>query len=260
MTALGESMSVSDALQRLLLDMGQQRALDGVLRLVVDRLAEEEQVALARIWLLQPGDICATCSMREECPDQTRCLHLVSSAGRSRIENADPWTRIDGGFRRMPLGVRKVGRIGGTGECVSVMDIQKNAEWIARPDWAHDEGIRGFAGQPLVFKGEILGVLAIFTRTPLGQPCLDWLRTIADLAAASIANTHAFEEIQSLRAQLELENAYLREEVSEARSFGDIVGHSSALRNIIQQIELVAPTDANVFFIGVYPGRPVTFP
>ena len=250
MTALGERMSVSDALQSLLLEMGQQRALEGVLRVVVDRLAAEEHIALARIWLLRPGDICTTCPMREECPDRTRCLHLVSSAGRSRAEGADPWTRIDGDFRRMPIGVRKVGRVAATGECVSVMDIQENSEWIARPDWATVEGIRGFAGQPLVFKGDILGVLAIFTRTTLGQPCLDWLRTIADLAAASIANTRAFEEIETLRGQLELENAYLREEVSEARSFGDIVGHSPALRNIIQQIELVAPTDASVLILG----------
>ena len=250
MTGLGERMSVSDALQSLLLEMGQQRALEGVLRVVVDRLAAEEHIALARIWLLRPGDICSTCPMREECPDQTRCLHLVASAGRSRMEGADPWTRLDGDFRRMPLGARKVGRIGASGECVSVMDIEKDAKWIARPDWAREEDIRGFAGQPLVFKGDILGVLAVFTRTPLGQPCLDWLRTIADLAAASIANARAFEEIETLRGQLELENAYLREEVSEARSFGDIVGHSPALRNIIQQIELVAPTDASVLILG----------
>ena len=32
MTTLGERMSVSDALQSLLLEMGQQRAFDGVLR------------------------------------------------------------------------------------------------------------------------------------------------------------------------------------------------------------------------------------
>ncbi len=250
MTGLGDRMSVSDALQSLLLEMGQQRALDGVLRVVVDRLAGEERIALARVWLLRPGDVCSTCPMREECPDQTRCLHLVASAGHSREAGVDPWTRLDGDFKRMPLGARKVGRIAGTGECVSVMDIQKDTEWIARPEWAHAEGIRGFAGQPLVFKGEILGVLAIFTRTPLGQACLDWLRTIADLAAASIANTRAYEEIESLRAQLELENAYLREEVSEARAYGDIVGQSPALRNIIQQIELVAPTDASVLILG----------
>ncbi len=250
MLALGERMSVSDALQSLLLEMGRQRALDGVLRVVIERLAEEEHIALARVWLIRPGDICVTCPMRQECPDQTRCLHLVASAGHSKAKNAESWTRIDGDFRRMPVGTRKVGRIAATGKCVSVMDIQKNAEWIARPDWAREEGIRGFAGQPLVFKGEILGVIGIFTRTTLGQPCLDWLRTIADLAAASIANARAFEEIESLRGRLELENAYLREEVSEARAFGDIVGNSPALRTIIQQIELVAETDASVLILG----------
>jgi transcriptional regulator with GAF, ATPase, and Fis domain len=105
-------------------------------------------------------------------------------------------------------------------------------------------------GQPLIFKGDILGVLAIFTRKPLSQDCLDWLRMIADLVAASIANTRAFEEIQSLRTQLELENAYLKEEVCDARAYGDIVGQSPALRNIIQQIEVVSPTDANVLILG----------
>ena len=54
MTTLGERMSVSGALHSLLLEMGQQRAFDGVLRVVVDRLAEEEHIALARIWLLRP--------------------------------------------------------------------------------------------------------------------------------------------------------------------------------------------------------------
>jgi len=93
-------------------------------------------------------------------------------------------------------------------------------------------------------------VTAIFTRTPLTPHCLDWLRMIADLVAASIANARAFDEIQSLRTQLELENAYLKEEVTDARAFGEIVGQSAALRNIIQQIELVAPTDASVLILG----------
>lgn len=250
MPALGERMSVSDALKNLLLDIGQQRSLAAVLRVVVAGLAGEEHIGLARIWLIRPGDICSKCPMAGECPDRTRCLHLVASAGRSLADDARAWDRLDGDFARFPLGVRKVGRVGASGECVAVLDVPQNTQWIAQPDWAHREAIRGFAGQPLVFKGEILGVLAIFTRTPLGQHCLDWLRMIADLAAASIANARAFEEIQSLRTQLELENAYLKEEVSEARAFGEIVGQSPALRSIIQQIELVAPTDASVLILG----------
>lgn len=250
MAALGDRMFVSDVLKNLLLEIGQQRSLRAVLRVVVERLAGEEHVALARIWLIRPNTDCHSCPLPVECSDQNRCLHLVASAGRPLREEGTSWDRVDGEFARFPLGVRKVGRIGATGECVSVRDVQKDTEWIARPDWARKEAIRGFAGQPLVFKGEILGVLAIFTREPLSQHCLDWLRMIADLVAASIANTRAFEEIQTLRAQLELENAYLKEEVSDARAFGEIVGQSPALRNILRQIELVAPTDANVLILG----------
>jgi transcriptional regulator with GAF, ATPase, and Fis domain len=250
MAALGERMSVSDPLKKLLLRVGQQRSLEAVLRVVVQGLAEEEHIALARIWLIRPGDICSRCPMAGECPDRSRCLHLVGSGGRSVIEGAPSWDRLDGDFSRFPLGVRKVGRIGASGECLAVLDVQQDTEWIARPDWARDEGIRGFVGQPLVFKGEILGVLAIFSRAPLSQHSLDWLRMIADLAAASIANARAFEEIETLRAQLELENAYLREEVSDARAFGAIVGQSPALRGIIQKVDLVAPTDASVLILG----------
>jgi transcriptional regulator with GAF, ATPase, and Fis domain len=250
MTTLGERMSVSDALKNLLLEIGQQRSLDAVLRVVVERLAGEENIALARIWLIRPGGACSKCPMPEKCFDQDRCLHLVASAGRSLVSDARSWDRLDGEFARFPLGVRKVGRVGATGECVAVLDVQKDTEWIARPAWVREESIRGFVGQPLVFKGDILGVLAIFTRSPLSQRCLDWLRMIADLVAASIANARAFEEIQALRTQLELENAYLKEEVCDAKAFGEIVGQSPALRSIIHQIELVAPTDANVLILG----------
>ena len=60
----------------------------------------------------------------------------------------------------------------------------------------------------------------------------------------------AFEEIQRLRLQLELENEYLLEEVSELHDFGDIVGQSPALATILKQIDMVAPTDASILIGG----------
>lgn len=60
----------------------------------------------------------------------------------------------------------------------------------------------------------------------------------------------AFEEIQHLKAQLELQNTYLQEEVVEAKAFGNLVGQSAALKSIIGQIDLVAPTEASVLILG----------
>jgi len=58
------------------------------------------------------------------------------------------------------------------------------------------------------------------------------------------------KEIQSLRHQLEMENAYLNEEVLDVQAYGDIIGSSPALETILKQIEMVGPTDANVLITG----------
>ncbi|HSF06259.1 MAG TPA: GAF domain-containing protein, partial [Methylomirabilota bacterium] len=128
----------------LLLDMASERSLDALLVLFVRRLAERPPIALARVWLIGPGDICSTCPMRTECPDQTACLHLVASAGRPSAASGEDWSRLDGQFRRFPLGVRKVGQIAATGQAIVIPDIAADSTWIVRPDWARREGIRGF--------------------------------------------------------------------------------------------------------------------
>jgi transcriptional regulator with GAF, ATPase, and Fis domain len=143
------------------------------------------------------------------------------------VAPAEDWSRTDGAFRRFPLGVRKIGRIGVTGEAVRIADVTREREWIMRPEWASAEAIRSFAGQPLTVRGKVLGALAVFSRTPLGDP-----------------------EIARLREQLELENAYLRDEVKAVLRFGEIIGRSGALPKALHQVELVAPTDAGVLITG----------
>ena len=69
--------------------------------------------------------------------------------------------------------------------------------------------IRGFAGQPLVHRGEVLGVLALFARGPTDADSMGWLRMMADHAAAVIAMAPAFAEIEALKKKLELEDGYL---------------------------------------------------
>ena len=244
MTVLGET------LQEIAFAAAESHALDEVLDRIVRGLAETAGLALARIWLLGPGDVCATCSMREECPDQTRCLHLVASAGRPLAQPPELWARTDGSFRRMPLGVRKVGTIGATAEPIWVPDVREDSTWIARPEWARSEEIRSFAGHPLVFRGEVLGVLAVFCRHGIDAATFGWLRAFAAQASIAIANAHAFGELARLRDRLELERDYLREEVRATRAAGPILGESAALRAVLEQIELVAQTDASVLVQG----------
>ncbi len=239
-----------ESLQALALEIAQERSVEDALKKIVTGLAQQPGVALARIWLKGPGDICVKCPMRLKCPAQTECLHLVASGGNPSKPGVEDWSRLDGDFRRFPLGVLKIGTIGATGLPIFLPDTAQNLEWIARPNWTQREGLRTFAGQPLIYRNEILGVLAIFSRVALDKNEFDWLRMFADHAAVAIANSRAFAEIERLREQLRLENDYLREEVRQELSFGEIVGESPALKKLLDQIALVAPTEANVMIQG----------
>jgi transcriptional regulator with GAF, ATPase, and Fis domain len=250
-----------NALQDVVLAIAQQRSVAAVLQQIVEMIsdcpaegftkktAECADIALVRIWLIDHGDICGECHLRDECKDQSRCLHLAASAGNPSNKNED-WSRLDGRFRRFPIGNRKIGHIAGTQEALHFTNVAKESQWVANPEWAKAEGIVSFAGHPLVFRGETLGVLGMFSRTPLFDGDFEKLQTFANHAAVAIGNARAFEEIEFLKERLEEEISYLREEVSEVRGAGNLVGESAAMRKVRQQIDLVAPTQATVLITG----------
>ena len=240
-----------ELIQSISLAVAQARDVETVLKMIVGGLVEKASCTLARIWLTAPGDICQRCSLRAECPDQTQCLHLVASMAKPTSKaSGEAWYRMDGDFQRFPLNVRIIGRIGANGRSEHRLDTTADDEWIGRDDWLRREGIRTFVGHPLQFRGEILGVLGVFTRAQLGPEKAAWLRLFADHAATAIANARAFEEIERLQGQLELENEYLREEVKIAHGFGEIVGQSEALRKVLDQVGLVGPADTSVLICG----------
>jgi PAS domain S-box-containing protein len=72
----------------------------------------------------------------------------------------------------------------------------------------HNEGFRAYHAVPLLAKGQVLGVLEIFLRTPF-EPDHEWLRffeTVAEQAAIAIESAHLFSDLQ--RANSELFLAY----------------------------------------------------
>jgi transcriptional regulator with GAF, ATPase, and Fis domain len=239
-----------DSFKERLLELAQIRSVAELLRCVVTRLAEPQYVALARIWLVDRGDLCSSCCMRPVCPDQTSCLHLVASAGRPQADPNADWSRLDDEFQRIPLGVGKIGRVAATGQALLVKDVARDPSLLSPPDWAMAEKIHGFDAQPIRYKDEVLGVLGLFTRIPIPEQGPAWLRIFADHIAVAFVNARAFEENDRLRARLELETAYLREEVREAKALGDIIGESASLKELQRQIDMVAPTDATVLILG----------
>ena len=180
-----------EALQDVALRISGERSVGSVLQHIVDGLIQRPGVALARVWVTRPGDECTSCRMRSLCPDQSSCLHLAASAGSSL--GGETWTRTDGRFRRIPIGPLKVGSIAAGRSGLLIADPV--SELWDQPSWVRDEGIASFAGQPLTFQNETLGVLAVFRRQPIDEREFRWLRLFADQAASAMATARAFSEL-----------------------------------------------------------------
>ena len=230
--------------------IARKNPLEDTLNTIVAQLAGRPGTALARIWLIQRGDICKICPMRSECPNQERCLHLTASEGIDAAKS-QRWNTTDGRFRRIPLGIRKVGTVGETGESVLLDELQIGvSDWIVDKDWVKHERIVGFAAHPLRFQDDVLGVLAVFSRETINAESFEWLRAYADQASVAIANARAFEELERLRQTLEDENEYLRDEVTETSGHKFLIGKSPVWVKILQQIEMVGSSDATVLITG----------
>ncbi|WP_221031139.1 sigma-54-dependent Fis family transcriptional regulator [Actomonas aquatica] len=238
-----------ETLPSLMLEIASARDPADVPTAVVTGLARCDAVALVRIWLPGPGDRCATCRWRERCRDQTSCLHLSAGHGNSLTPDTDLSGETDG-FNRMPLNLPQVGRVASTGRPYRELGLNGKEAWIIDQAWARRERLRTYAAQPLVFRGETLGVLEMFDRHLHGDAHFKWLRIFADHVAVTLSNARAFAEIERLQARTEAENRYLQDEVRQTFSGGEIVGNSTALRRVLEQIALVAPTDASVLVLG----------
>ena len=237
-----------EALQQVLLRAAEAREPEVVLQAAVDGLAQLSGVALARVWLIaRSQQRCADCPGGDECPTPGVCLKLTVSAGRSL--SGTSWDRVDGDFRTFPLGARKIGIVGrdGTPLCV---DTTAGSAWIARPEWARAEGLETMAACPMIFRGETVGVLALFVRRTLTAEELRYFDLFAQGAAVAVANARALAEVERLRKELESENVSLREVLGSGPPDSGIVGSSPAITEMIRQVELVAKTEAAVLILG----------
>lgn len=236
----------------LLLEIAQEQSVDALMKKLVHRILKRPAVARVRIWLIEKGDICATCKRRMECPDQTRCLHAVAG-GMNTLDEKEKtveYIQMTDRFARIPIGVGMAGKMALDGRQRVLRDLDQDPGELAYVEWLKPEKIRGVNAVPIVFKGEVLGLIAVFSRANVPPEAEVWGRVFADHVAGAVANARAFEEIRRLQQQLEQQNAYLQEEVVEAKAFGNLVGQSAALRQVVSQIDLVAPTEATALILG----------
>ena len=101
-------------------------------------------------------------------------------------------------------------------------------------------------------RGTALGLAAFTRRAPRAFTAeeLSMLVQVSTAIGVAVANALANKEIRNLRDQLEAENLALRSQLGQARGFDEIIGDAPSLRAVLEAVEQVAPTFANVLITG----------
>lgn len=119
-------------------------------------------------------------------------------------------------------------------------------------DPANCSGLASGCASPLIFRGRVLGVLAIKSSRPhaFSKDDAELFEQVANQVAIAVENALAYNEIETLKNKLEKEKLYLEEEIRSEYNFEEIVGSSSVLKRALQNVQTVATTDSTVLIYG----------
>ena len=153
---------------------------------------------------------------------------------------------------RLPIEGSPAGRAFRTGEPVVLSRIK--GQGFSEEGIRHltDIGMQSGCFVPLIHRGVAIGTLTVASRMEgaFTQREAEMLVQVADQVSMAVSNAMVFRQIAELRDRLRQEKEYLEEEINLENRFEDIVGESGGLRQVLKQIETVAPTDATVLIQG----------
>jgi formate hydrogenlyase transcriptional activator len=121
------------------------------------------------------------------------------------------------------------------------------------------QGVSGVCFVPLTTARRRLGAMAFTSYQPVvpAPGDLDFLTEVGRLVALAVEVTTTRQELERandrlarLTTRLAQEKRYLEEEIRAAGRFDEILGVSSDLKDVLRQVEVVAPTDSAVLVTG----------
>jgi formate hydrogenlyase transcriptional activator len=122
-----------------------------------------------------------------------------------------------------------------------------------------EAGIKSYLIIPIRYEGKTVGILNInsLKKNAFDEEELKLLESVAQQCQIAInkakqaeALRKALQEVEQLKNQLQAENIYLQEEIKIEHNFEEIVGESESLKNVLRNVEKVAPTDTTVLIQG----------
>jgi two-component system, sensor histidine kinase and response regulator len=156
-----------------------QKPLQERLQLCAEALVRQLDAALARIWILNK---------------QENLLEMQASAGLH--------THTDGRRSRIPLGQYKIGCIAQEARLRFSNNVGAEPD-VDDKEWVRRHGLVGFVGHPLMVEGQVVGVMAFFSRTKLIPDTVQALAGIAKTIAVSVDRDRAERELEQAREAAE---------------------------------------------------------
>ena len=133
-----------------------------------------------------------------------------------------------------------------------VLDAEELARFDPKINPTLALGVKSACFLPLVARERLLGTLNVgrFPERAFTQDDVDFLRQVASQVALAADNALDYYQVAESRQRLAEERVYLNEEIRSGQNFEEIVGSSAALKNVLKQVAIVAPTDSTVLILG----------
>ncbi len=102
----------------------------------------------------------------------------------------------------VPIGAFRLGQIALDGQPYQTKDLAGD-DRIQDREWAVREGLVGYAGQPLISRGRLTGVICMYSRKPVGDGAMQLLSVAAGSLGAAIDRSNADTDLSEKHAELQ---------------------------------------------------------
>jgi transcriptional regulator with GAF, ATPase, and Fis domain len=220
-----------DALLEMLKDMADRETLDGAMESVIQAMRARPHIIGAGLWLYD---------------EEQELLRQYKLDLPPEVMN-----RLATRWSQLPVSTPYFGEVVRGGAPMRASHRSSDANL---PGWAVENNLAAVSFNPLMRGQKALGVLVLFFHRMVTDDA--WvtgrriMRALSSQLAARVITEQALEELRDLHRQLEEENAYLRSEVKRIAFSDSIIGDSPGLRRVLEQVEMVASTEASVLILG----------
>ncbi len=161
---------------------------EDVLQACAEAIVQSLGVPVARLWTL----------VRE-----TDVLEVQGSAGPAAPPSPCSYDSLH-------IGQYTAGEVARTRQPLVLNQLQEDPRLWNR-DWARQHGLVSFVGVPLLVEEQLVGVLAVFAREPLGEDALAALHTVADSIAQGVERRRAEDSLKLHAQELARSNEELQQ-------------------------------------------------